>query len=108
MTSQIHHCKECVDLIGDYVEGTLPPDRAKALEDHLSYCPPCITFLRTYRATRGLCRKALAREMPAELKMSLQTFLGKHIAGFGCSSSSDSATATAKEAPVSDAAPKKV
>jgi hypothetical protein len=96
-----------VDLIGEYVEGTLPPEKAKALEDHLSYCPPCITFLRTYKATRGLCRKAMAREMPAELMNSLQTFLGKHIAGFGCSSS-ESASATAKETPVGDAAPKKV
>ncbi|TMB12555.1 MAG: zf-HC2 domain-containing protein [Deltaproteobacteria bacterium] len=76
MTSPIHHCKECVDLLGEYVEGVLPPDRAKALEDHLSTCPPCITFVRTYRATRKLCRNALATEMPKELMSSLSSFLG--------------------------------
>jgi anti-sigma factor RsiW len=82
LTAEIHHCKECVDLLGDYIEGTLPPDRAKALEDHLSLCPPCITFVRTYKATRKLCRHALSKEMPRELKHSLSSFLAQHVPGF--------------------------
>jgi len=84
LTSPIQHCKECVDLLGEYIEGTLSPDRAKALEDHLSFCPPCITFVRTYRATRKLCRHALAAEMPQELRNSLASFLGKYVPGFPC------------------------
>lgn len=105
MTSPIHHCKECVDLLGEYIEGNLPDDRAKALEDHLSLCPPCITFVRTYRATRKLCRAALARDMPRELMHSLSSFLGQHVPGFGCSKPD---TAAAEEAAVADTAPKKV
>ena len=105
MTSPIHHCNECVELLGEYIEGALPPDRAKALEDHLSQCPPCITFVRTYKATRGLCRKALAREMPSALMHSLKNFLGQHVPGFACSKPD---MASAAEAPVADTAPKKV
>ena len=82
MTTPIHHCKECVDLLGEYIEGVLPADRAKALEDHLSTCPPCITFVRTYKATRVLCRHKLAREMPPELKTSLHAFLSKNVPGY--------------------------
>ena len=93
MTSFIHHCKDCVDLLGEYIEGTLPPEKAKELEDHLSLCPPCITFVRTYRATRGLCRQALAAEMPQELMSSLASFLGKHVPGFGCSKQDNAAAA---------------
>ncbi len=85
MTSPlIDHCKECVDLLGDYVEGNLPPGQAEALEAHLSLCMPCITFVRTYKATRKLCRKALAKEMPAELMGALSSFLGRHVPGFAC------------------------
>lgn len=84
MTSPIHHCKECVDLLGEYIEGTLPAGRAKELEDHLSLCPPCITFVRTYKATRKLCRAALAAEMPRELMASLSSFLAQHVPGFPC------------------------
>jgi Putative zinc-finger len=91
LTSPIQHCQECVDLLGEYIEGTLSPARAKALEDHLSFCPPCITFVRTYRATRRLCRSALAAEMPGELMSSLSLFLGKHVPGFPCSKSDTTA-----------------
>lgn len=91
MTSPIQHCKDCVDLLGEYIEGTLSPDRAQALEEHLSFCPPCITFVRTYRATRRLCRSALAAEMPHELVSSLASFLGKHVPGFTCSKSETTA-----------------
>ena len=89
MTPTIEHCKECVDLLGDYVEGNLPPDREQALEAHLSMCMPCITFVRTYKATRKLCRAALARDMPAELMGALSSFLGKHVPGFSCPKSKE-------------------
>jgi anti-sigma factor RsiW len=105
LTNPVHHCKECVDLLGEYIEGTLPKDRAKALEEHLSLCPPCITFVRTYRATRNLCRHALEKEMPEELVNSLSAFLGKHVPGFSCSKSD---TASAPQATAAAAGPKKV
>ena len=105
MPSPIQHCKDCVDLLGEYIEGTLSPERSKALEEHLSLCPPCITFVRTYRATRKLCRNALAAEMPKELVSSLSTFLGKHVPGFPCSSAE---TAAAAPAAAADSGPKKV
>ena len=105
MTSPIEHCKECVDLLGEYIEGTLSLEQSKALEDHLSTCPPCITFVRTYRATRRLCRAALAAEMPRELMSSLSSFLGRHVPGFACSKSDTAAAAVDAAA---DVGPKKV
>jgi hypothetical protein len=105
LTSSLHHCKDCVDLLGDYVEGSLPADRAKALEEHLSLCPPCITFVRTYKATRRLCRHALEKEMPEELVDSLSAFLGKHVPGFTCTKSD---TAAPPPPAGTDVGPKKV
>jgi anti-sigma factor RsiW len=105
LPSPIQHCKDCVDLLGEYIEGTLSAERSKALEDHLSTCPPCITFVRTYRATRKLCRNALAAEMPHELVSSLSSFLGKHVPGFPCSKGD---TAAKAPAPPADIVPKKV
>jgi len=105
LTIPIQHCKECVDLLGEYIEGTLSVEQSKSLEDHLSTCPPCITFVRTYRATRRLCRAALAAEMPHELMSSLSSFLGRHVPGFPCSKS-DSSAAAVEAGP--DIGPKKV
>ena len=83
MANPLEHCADCVELLGEYIDGSLPPERAAALEAHLSLCPPCITFVRTYKATRNLCRHKLACEMPPELKLSLQTFLAKNVPGYG-------------------------
>ena len=102
MTAEIHHCKDCVDLLGEYIEGTLSPERSKALEDHLSLCPPCITFVRTYRATRKLCRHALMRDMPKELMHSLSSFLADRVPGFKCAEEKTNAP------PGADIEPKKV
>ena len=40
-------CKECIDLLCDYFEGTLDLDTAASLEDHFKDCPPCVSFLET-------------------------------------------------------------
>jgi anti-sigma factor RsiW len=82
MTNPFEHCADCVELLGEYVDGTLPPEKAQALEAHLSLCPPCITFVRTYKATRVLCRHKLAAEMPPELCDSLNSFLAKNVPGY--------------------------
>jgi anti-sigma factor RsiW len=68
--------------MGDYIDGLLPPDQLEALERHLSACMPCITFVRTYKATCKAARANLALELPEELASSLHEFLRKAIPGF--------------------------
>jgi anti-sigma factor (TIGR02949 family) len=68
-------CKESIDLLLDYLDGTMSDEQARHLEEHLTACPPCIDFLRTYRATPGLCRRALQKQMPEELSQRLKEFL---------------------------------
>jgi anti-sigma factor RsiW len=104
---KIERCQECVDLLGDYLDGALPPDRASALEKHLSMCMPCITFVRTYKATSHVCRKSLEREMPEELVATLEQFLASQIPGFceGAEASREAATVQAP-APANQASAK--
>ena len=68
-------CKESIDLLLDYLDGDMPEEQARHLEEHLAACPPCIDFLRTYRATPGICRRALQKQMPQELSERLKDFL---------------------------------
>ena len=84
MSEVIQQCSECVALLGDYLDGSLPRDRSDALERHLSMCMPCITFVRTYKKTSVLAREKLASEMPQVLVDSLQSFLKGAIPGFVC------------------------
>jgi anti-sigma factor (TIGR02949 family) len=68
-------CKDSVDLLLEYLEGEMPEEQAKRLEEHLGDCPPCVDFLRTYRATPTLCKRALRQQMPEELSQRLTDFL---------------------------------
>ncbi len=62
-------------MLQDFLEGDMPDEDRKHLEEHLAACPPCVEFLRTYRATPQICRKALAARMPSELAAKLKAFL---------------------------------
>jgi anti-sigma factor RsiW len=73
------YCQDCVDLLADYLDGTLPAEKKTALDEHLSYCPPCITFVRTYKATSRVCRGVLAKNLPEEMSSRLHDFLKKNL-----------------------------
>jgi anti-sigma factor RsiW len=46
-------CRQVVELMTDYIEGTLPqPDRAR-LEAHLAGCPHCTEYLAQIRDLIG-------------------------------------------------------
>ena len=45
------NCSELVEVVTDYLEGTLPEaDRAR-FEDHLKECPHCVEYLAQMRRT---------------------------------------------------------
>ena len=67
-------CREAIDVLADYVDGTMP-DLAAELERHLAGCDPCRAYLATYRTTRALVSAAAAVEMPDEMKTRLRRFL---------------------------------
>jgi anti-sigma factor RsiW len=77
------YCKDCVDLLADYIDGALTAEQKDALEEHLSYCPPCVTFVRTYKATTRVAKKALADKMPADVSARLHEFIAKQLAAKG-------------------------
>jgi len=68
-------CQDCIDLLLDYVDGSLAPDMRARLEAHFGGCKPCVDFLASYRATPGLCRKAAATSIPDDMAKKLNDFL---------------------------------
>ena len=51
-------CKALIEFLDDYVDGSLAPDARAQFEAHLAQCPPCVDYLRTYRDTIALARRA--------------------------------------------------
>jgi len=63
-------CRECAEFLMEYLEGGLGDAEREVFDAHLRACPPCVTYLDTYRETvrmgRDLCEEA-APEVPDAL-----------------------------------------
>jgi anti-sigma factor (TIGR02949 family) len=75
----MYTCKDSISLLLDFLDGELTPEDAQHLREHLQGCSPCVDFLRTYRATPGLCKRAMAQKMPQEMSSKLTEFLRSKI-----------------------------
>jgi len=71
-------CKECLELLHDYIEGELSAEIHASFEDHFEDCPPCIAFLNTYKATIQMSQTTLkSNDIPDIVKERLKEFIDK-------------------------------
>jgi anti-sigma factor RsiW len=64
-------CRQIAELLGDYLDGTLPKATRELLEWHIEGCPPCVAFVNTYRGTVRATRELTDVPIPPELKYRL-------------------------------------
>jgi anti-sigma factor RsiW len=69
------NCRILVELLIDFVSGDLSPDHRALVEQHLSQCPPCVTYLETYRITIKLTRQLPCQPLPPQLAERLRRAL---------------------------------
>lgn len=74
-------CKECVDLLMDYIERSLDTQTYNRLDEHLKSCPPCIHFLKSYRKCSELAGQLRDQrvQIPLELENRLKGFLKEEL-----------------------------
>jgi len=70
-------CAQGVELLIDYLEGTLSPELCAAVDAHVAGCPRCVAFIEAYRDAPRLMRAATAQTLPADLQQSLMAVLRK-------------------------------
>ena len=69
-------CKECLELLHDYIEGELSAEVHASFEDHFEDCPPCIVFLNTYKAAIHMSQTTLkSKDIPDIVKERLKEFI---------------------------------
>jgi anti-sigma factor RsiW len=66
-------CKELVELVTEYLEGTLPPDRREDFDAHLTECDGCTNYLAEMRQTIRLTGKLSEDDLSLEVKDTLLT-----------------------------------
>lgn len=64
-------CQKVVELVTDYLEGTMPPRERARFESHIANCPNCRRYLAQMRTTLAVLgrieREAVAPEAMDEL-----------------------------------------
>ena len=68
-------CSRIVSLLSDYIDGRLPEDVRRDLEQHLSGCSECTSFVGTFRSTVALLQSLNEQDLPEELRLRLKAFL---------------------------------
>lgn len=71
-------CADGVGLLMDYLDGALDAATRAGLDAHVAGCPRCRAFVRSYRATPDIVRRATRVEAPATLGASLRAFLARN------------------------------
>jgi len=71
-------CRELADFLMDYLNEDLPSEVRQSFDRHLALCPNCVAYVRTYRTTIELGRRAFAdadaeagAEVPPELVQAI-------------------------------------
>jgi anti-sigma factor RsiW len=64
-------CREVVELITDYLEGTLPPETAARFEEHINFCDGCEAYLAQMRTTIAAVGRVDGADIPPEVRDQL-------------------------------------
>lgn len=68
-------CNELVNLLADYLDGSMDPILREELKGHIELCESCMSFLKTYDITRIVAREARSEEIPLDFRESLKRFV---------------------------------
>ena len=77
MTPRDIACNELAELHTQYHEGTLPPDEAAAIEEHLRGCDGCRTYLDQLRTTIELLGSATVDALSEQAYEELLAAFGR-------------------------------
>ena len=76
MTHDAISCKRLIlEYLVDYEDGAMPEDVRRDLEWHLDHCPPCLVFLKEYRATGRTLRMLKPKDVPKNLAEAVWGFV---------------------------------
>jgi anti-sigma factor RsiW len=64
-------CRELVELVTEYLEGTLDSDTRAEFEAHLAICPGCMEYVQQMRTTLHLVGDIPVDDLSDEAKAAL-------------------------------------
>ena len=71
MSDRALTCHDVIEIITDYLEGALPADDRRRVEEHLAICDGCTTYLEQMRETIRLTGMLTEEQIPEDQKRDL-------------------------------------
>jgi predicted anti-sigma-YlaC factor YlaD len=71
MTERIPTCREVVELVTEYLEGTMPAAERERLELHLTVCNACRIYIEQMRETIALTGELSEESLPPQTRDAL-------------------------------------
>jgi predicted anti-sigma-YlaC factor YlaD len=71
MTYEDLPCRDFVELVTDYFEGSLSTEQRLVVELHLATCSPCVDYLDQLRTTLRVMGELRESDVPAPVMESL-------------------------------------
>jgi len=71
MRRQRPTCREVVELVSDYLDGSLPRRDRRRFESHVSGCDACTAYLRQMRETVRLSGRLREDDVPEPVRREL-------------------------------------
>ena len=75
MTDPVHQlsCQELVELVTDYLEGSLPEGERRRFDEHVDGCEGCRRYVEQMRATLGVTGELSPESLDPETEQALLT-----------------------------------
>jgi anti-sigma factor RsiW len=70
------NCRKLIlEYLVEYEDGSMAQADRQQLEEHFAACPPCVVFLKSYRATGRTLRMLKPRDIPKNLAEAVVRFV---------------------------------
>ena len=76
-------CQQIAALMADYLNDKLRPKIAAEFVKHLSLCPDCVSFVRTYKKTMQNTATLRVDEIPPKVRDNVLAFLRNKLRRVG-------------------------
>ncbi len=71
MSYSMLDCKQVIELVTDYLEGSMEADERLQFERHVAICPPCRAFLGQMRETIRISGELKEEQLSPEARQGL-------------------------------------
>jgi anti-sigma factor RsiW len=73
------NCDDVIQLLTDYIDGELETESQTELDRHFKVCPPCVSFLETFKVTIEMTGTFRCEDIPEAVSQKLHAFLEQQL-----------------------------